>query len=122
MKIVDTNIFIDHLRNHKPATNWLEKNTNELAFSAITETELLCGNSNNHKESRELLMQLLSKHTKIIIDNPLAEIAGDIARKYQISTPDSIIAASALCHNAELVTKNVKDFKKIPKLRVISPY
>ena len=34
---------------------------------------------------------------------------------------DSIVAATALLHGAELQTRNVADFQKIPDLKVINP-
>jgi hypothetical protein len=123
MKIIDTSIFIDHLRNHAPATTWLiAQDSEEVLFSAITETELLAGQANNDESRREKLMQMLQQYTKVVVDNPTASLAGDIRRRYKIFTPDAIIAASALLCHAELITKNVKDFKKVPGLRISSPY
>jgi len=123
MKIIDTSIFIDHLRNYQPATRWLiAQNSDDVLFSAITETELVAGQANNDENRREKLMRMLQQYTKVVVDNPLASLAGDIRRKYQILTPDAIIAASALLTHAELVTKNIKDFEKIKGLRVSSPY
>ena len=123
MKIIDTSIFIDHLRNHLPASTWLiSQNSEEMLFSAITETELLAGQANNDESRRERLMHMLQQYTKVVIDNPVASLAGDLRRKYQILTPDAVIAASALLCHAELITKNVKDFKKVPGLRISAPY
>jgi toxin FitB len=36
--------------------------------------------------------------------------------------PDAIIAATALVHGCELVTRNVSDFAKIPGLSVFDPF
>ena len=36
--------------------------------------------------------------------------------------PDAIIAATAINHNLILITRNVADFKKITRLKVLNPY
>jgi len=40
-------------------------------------------------------------------------LAGDLKRKYNFLLPDAIIAATALHNNMEILTRNLKDFKKI---------
>lgn len=123
MQIIDSDIFIDFLRNDKSAIRWfLNQKINETLFSAITEVELVSGKANNNPKNKELLMNMLLQFTKIPIDNPLAELAGDLRRRHNISLGDSIIAASALSHNATLITRNTKDFKKIPHLQITTPY
>ena len=57
-----------------------------------------------------------------MVDNPISLLAGDIGRRYGLAVPDAVIAATALMNNAELITKNIKDFKKITELRQRSPY
>ena len=36
-----------------------------------------------------------------------------------MKTPDAIIAATALVHQAQIVSRNTDDFKRVPSLRVI---
>jgi|SRR3989338_2183462 len=122
MILLDTNILVDYLRNYAPAVEFFEKLNNDILFSAITEAELLAGQANNDAKKRETLIHLLSRWTKIPVDNPLVILAGDISRKHNLDIPDAIIAASAIISNAELITRNVKDFKKVDKLRVKNPY
>ena len=59
---------------------------------------------------------------KIDITNPVALLAGDLARTHAMDVPDAIIASTALLNDQELITRNLKDFQKIPHLRVRSPY
>ncbi len=122
--LIDTNIFVDYLRNHKPAIDFFENfvGKNEVFFSAITETELLVGKENDNDEKREKLLHFLYQLNKIKVDNPLVLVAGDIGRTYKISVPDAIIAATAITNNLLLITKNVKDFKKISDINLLSPY
>ena len=121
--ILDTNIFIDHLRGYAPAIQFFSSLSNEeICFSAITESELFAGSINSIPEKRELLLQFLEQWEKINVDNPLAAQAGDLSREYKMEIPDANIAATALQESSVLITKNIKDFQKIKGLKVISPY
>lgn len=124
MILIDTNIFIDHLRNYPPAVRLFESlsEREDVLFSAITETELLAGKENDDPSKKEVLIRFLGRWNKVNVDNPLARLAGDLARKNGMQVPDSIIAASAISCDAELWTRNTKDFKKIQQLRIRSPY
>ena len=121
--LLDTNIFIDHLRGYGPAQTFFSSLLDkEISFSAITESELLAGSINQSPEKRELLLQFLEQWRKVSVDNPLAAVAGDLSRVYKMDIPDAIIAASALQEGSTLITKNLKDFQKIKGLKVLAPY
>ncbi len=124
MILLDTNIIVDYLRNYGPAVKFFRaiSKDEEILFSAITESELLTGSANNDNVAREKLLHFLNNMTKVSLNNPVAMFAGDIRRENGLSLPDAIIAATALAHNAELMTRNVKDFRNVPELRVRSPY
>src|SRR3989344_2890101 len=51
-------------------------------------------------------------HTNAIITRQAAEIR----RKYGVKTMDALIAATALFTNSTLITRNVRDFKRIQEL------
>lgn len=124
--VLDSDIFVDYLRNYPPALAFfqsipLDKRTNIL-FSAITETELITGESCNDNEIRIKVLGMLNSFTKIKVDNPVALRAGDLCRVYGIDMPDAIIAATALINKAELVTKNIKDYNKVDGLKIRSSY
>ncbi|MBK7896587.1 MAG: PIN domain-containing protein [Anaerolineaceae bacterium] len=40
---------------------------------------------------------------------------------HKLSIPDALIAATALVHNLELFTLNIKDFRFIPGLTLFNP-
>lgn len=51
-----------------------------------------------------------------------ARIRGDLRHKGQlISDPDILIAATAIHHDLTLLTRNVKDFQRIPELKLYRP-
>ena len=124
MILIDTNIFVDHLRNYAPAIRFFESisDNTEVIFCAITEAELLAGKANEDNYKREKLLGFLNQWSKKVVDNPISVIAGDIARKYKLAIPDAVIAATAILNDAELVTKNTKDFKNISDLKIRAPY
>ncbi len=123
MKVIDTDIFIDALHGVEKAEKLLKASIENVdAFSAITESELLSGKDCDDKGKREALLHLLSLLTKISVDNPIAQIAGDLRRNYRIALPDALIAATALHLNAKLVTRNTKDFSAIREIELESPY
>jgi predicted nucleic acid-binding protein len=55
------------------------------------------------------------------VDRGVAERAGRIRREAGVRTPDALIAATALEHRLTLVTRNVRDFERVPGLRISDP-
>lgn len=49
-------------------------------------------------------------------------MAGNINIKFKIGLADSIIAATAIKNNIILLTRNIKHFKNVDKLKVNKPY
>lgn len=45
-----------------------------------------------------------------------------IRRNYRLKLPDAVIAATALHLGLPLITRNVKDFKDIPELKLLNPF
>ena len=62
-------------------------------------------------------MSMVSPDNAIIpLDSRIARIAGSLRRQYNIKTADSIVAATALFTGTTLITRNIRDFQKIPNL------
>ncbi len=124
MILIDTNVFVDHLRGHKPATEFFASLAakDDAIFSAITEAELIAGKECSDSNKRGLLLHFLHRWDKIPVSNQIALVAGDISRNYGLEVPDAIIAATALVNKAKVVTRNVKDFKQISGLEISVPY
>ena len=124
--VIDSSIFVDYLRNYQPSISFFQlipkEKRADMLFSAITETELITGKSCNDNSIRTIILNMLNSFTKIDVNNQIALRAGDLCRIYGIDLPDSIIAATALIHKAELLTRNIGDFKLIKDLKVRSPY
>ena len=123
MKLIDTNVFVDYLRNHAPAIKFFESlQAKEAVFSAITEAELVAGKDCSDRRKKELTLHFIHQWEKILVSNPIAILAGDLVRENGLALPDALIAATAVLSNAELVTRNVKHFQKVPGLKVKEPY
>ena len=122
MKLVDTDVFIDLLRGLDQAKIFFTKNQEELIFSSITEGELLSGSKCKDPKEKERVLHLMSQFDKVLVDNPLIQIAGGIRRDYALELPDAIVAASAMVTNSTLLTRNTKHYKKVKGLLVQKPY
>ena len=107
--LVDTDVFIDHLRGAQELT----PRRHRLHFSVITRAELVAGNS-----ATDAVSTLLSPFKEIGVDRAVAERAGRIRRESGVRLPDALIAATALEHGLGLVTRNRSDFVKIRQLRL----
>lgn len=123
--VLDSDILIDVLRKFEKAKGFFEKTIKKeerIYFSAITETEIISGKACNELAKKQNTLHLLSLFTKILVDNKIAQTAGDFRRNYNLLTPDAIIAATALHTKSKLITRNLKDFQKVKEIIVESPY
>lgn len=121
MYVLDTNAVIYYLKDDPQAVSVLERifaQDSPIYVSTITEAELFGFSSLTEKEIKSI-ETILSTLSIIPLDSHLARIAGFIRREYRLKTPDSIIASTALFTNSILITRNVRDFKKIRELRTL---
>jgi predicted nucleic acid-binding protein len=122
MKIViDTSIIIDILRNVKTYIDLIQDLSKEnlLFISGITEAELFSGKDADNEKKKEKILEFLSYFQKVNPTNEILQKAGEFRRKYNVSLLDCIIAATAYYLNAEILTKNEKDFSKIKEIKLL---
>jgi len=118
--LLDTNIVIDFLGNKLPAKTKRHLSSivdSEINLSVINKIELL-GFSKVDQE----IIDFVSFSTIFPLDELIVDKTIEIRSLYYIKLPDAIIAATALFHNLTLVTRNIKDFRKIDILRIENPY
>lgn len=121
MYTLDTNALIYYLKNETETVlvlNDLLAQPITLYISSLTELELFSFPNLNPNES-EKINDLLKTVSVIAFDSRLARIAGSLRRNYRIKIADSAIAATALFTGTTLVTRNVRDFKKVPSLSLL---
>ncbi len=121
--LIDTSVIIDFLRKKdKEGTLLYKLAENDLYVSIITHTELYSGKSIWEKtQAKEELEKLFSGITIFSLIPELSQKAGKIkAYHHDRNILDCIIAATALYHDLDLVTLNIKDFENIPGVQIFS--
>lgn len=119
--LIDTSIIIDFLRQKEKISTPLYKLlANDLYTSIVTHTEVCSGKSVwDKKEAMEDVAKLFSGITILPLIVEISQTAGRIKAYYHDSSIlDCIIAATALYHGLDLVTLNVKDFRKITGIKI----
>ena len=118
MYTLDTNTIIYYLKSEAAAVSVLEPLLAQdvsLNISAITELELF-GFPALSDADIAAISQLLTSLVIVPLDSRVARFAGYLRRVYRLKTADSAIAATALLAHTTLVTRNVRDFQRIPNL------
>ncbi len=111
--LVDTDVFVDHLRG--AARLWTGRD--RLAYSVITRAELFAGDA----EQESAVAAILAPFRELPVDRAVAEAAGRMRRRSGVRLPDALIAATALQAGIPLLTRNRRDFERIPRLRLRTP-
>ncbi len=119
--LCDTDVIIEFYRNNPDIISELKTIGQEnIAVSTITAGELIYG-ALNKKELSQIKKDL--KYLNILnIDKRTCDTFLNIMDKYVLShklaLPDGFIAASAMVHNIELYTLNIKDYRFIDGLKL----
>ncbi len=119
--LVDTSILIDHLRGNIDARQALSRSVEigrPLLCSVVTRVEVLAG---MRPREEAVTRALLSSVEWVAVDEAVAEHAGLLANQYLRSHPGVdpvafIIAATTINREAELWTRNIKQFPMFPEL------
>ncbi|MCA9917207.1 MAG: type II toxin-antitoxin system VapC family toxin [Anaerolineales bacterium] len=124
MILCDTNILIEFYKNNPQISQtFRDVGKNELAISVITEAELYFGALN--KAELQMIQRHLSSLQRFGLDaavsNQFLQLMETYSLSHKLSIPDALIAATALVHNLELFTLNLKDFRFIPGLTLFNP-
>ena len=120
MYTLDTNAIIYYLNGDTAAVRALEEIFDQGTpryVSTITVLELFSRRALSERDKDDI-EQLLASLFIIPLDIDLAREAGDIRSRYGLKTPDSAIAATARRYRSTLVTRNVRDFRRIPTLLI----
>jgi predicted nucleic acid-binding protein len=122
--LVDTDVWIDFLRGVPEAVDFVEKLPDIVCISAISVAELYAGVREG--KEREILGDLLTSLKIISLDDVGAAHGGlirrDFGRSHGVGLSDALIAATALQHDCQLFTLNVKHYPALPKAQVTRPY
>ena len=127
--LIDTNIASFIFKGSDYADPYIPLlSGHELALSFMTVAELFQWAILRQWGDRRVaqLEQYLSNYIIIPVDQLLcrewAQIRADQQNAGRVISPqDAWIAATAIRHDLSLVTHNIKDFREIPNLRLITP-
>jgi predicted nucleic acid-binding protein len=119
--ILDTNILIEILKGNEKILKFLD-DFNVYYISSISEMELLYGALNK----KELLniKKFLENFNIIELNEKISKKATNLIFKYakshNLTIPDALIAATVIESNIPLFTLNLKDFKYIDEINLIT--
>jgi predicted nucleic acid-binding protein len=129
--LFDTDAISEVLRPRlqQPYVDWLREVPRDAQFtSAVTVGELFKGayhSATRERHLKNIEERVLPAVTILPYDLPVARVFGGIRAELErignvLPDADLQIAATALYHNLELVTGNVRHFERIPGLRLNS--
>jgi predicted nucleic acid-binding protein len=118
--VLDSNVWIEAAAGISHAVSALTQaaGADWGGYSAISRLEVL-GFPNLTPAEENGLLALLSQFHEVPVSSAVIDKAIQLRRQVKIKSPDAIVAASAVIEGAELVTRNVSDFRKIPGLTVV---
>jgi tRNA(fMet)-specific endonuclease VapC len=130
MYALDTNTILDYFRGKgNVAANLLAIPPREVALPAVVAYEVWVGvlSSRNTLQRQAQYEQFLATVDILPFDaaacRHAAELRQELERRGEgIGPLDTLIAATALAHNATLVTRNVREFGRVRGLTVVDWY
>lgn len=122
--LVDTEVWIDYLRGHAQAIQFVKSLPDRVWISAISVAELHVGVREGSE--REALTELISTLDVADLTRTIAERGGlirrDHGRSHGVGLNDALIAATALELDLQLCTLNVKHFPVLNKAHLRQAY
>ena len=119
--LLDTNFVINYFKGifSDDAAKFTDSVINDLTYvSVITRMELLSSQSLKPKDE-EVIKEFIFDSTVFSLEENIITKTILLRRTNKIKLPDAIIAATAIVHNLQLITHNLKDFKNIHELIVV---
>ena len=121
--LLDSNVLIDALAGLPHGVRVLQEARRSdilVVYSAISRIEVL-GFPNLSEQEEASVRTLLNEFDEISVSNAVVERTIQIRKSVRIKIPDALIAASAETAQAIVVTRNTKDFQRVPGLAVVHP-
>jgi len=121
--VIDTGIFIDHLRSKDKKATLLYKIADhaDLSISAVSLYELYMGATNKEKEND--IMLITEDLSVLPFNDKVTQKAAQIYHLLRLNNQmiefrDIFIAATCIVNQLQIVTTNQKHFKRIEDLKI----
>lgn len=116
---IDTDVMIDFLRGHPKAVALVEANAEVIILSAVVVAELYAG---VREGAEQAMLDELVAHLRVEpVTDAIAAAAGllkrDYGKSHGVGLGDAIVAATALAHNAALLTLNTRHYPMLRNLK-----
>ncbi len=122
--LVDTDVWIDYLRGHAQAIQFVKQLPERVWISAVSVAELYAGVREGAE--RQALAQLLSTLDVVDLNGDIAARGGllrrDYGRSHGVGLNDALIGATALEMQLQLLTLNLKHYPALDKHQVKKAY
>lgn len=125
MIIIDSNIVIALFRGDKEVVRRFEHNFANLAFPAMVVFEIETGlfKSGSGTKRMKTWERIVAQRQVLPVTKEIATIAAMLKANLDqagtmVSSPDLLIAATAIRHHSPLATRNVREFRRIPGLEL----
>jgi len=118
--LTDTNVVIYYLGSNLTAESeqFMDSVFEQTPYlTVINRIELLCSKSLNEYETNA--MESFIRNCYILdLDEDIVSETIRIRKEFNLKLPDSIIAATCMVNNLQLVTNNDRDFRKVSGLKI----
>jgi predicted nucleic acid-binding protein len=118
--LLDSNILIYAANQSAPEIESLATSADN-SVASVTRIEVygFTGLKPEEEAALDILFRRLTVHP---LDAAVVERAIALRQERKMGLADAIIAATALVHNLQLVTRNEEDFRNVTGLRVVNPF
>ncbi|MEQ8423671.1 MAG: type II toxin-antitoxin system VapC family toxin [Cyclobacteriaceae bacterium] len=121
--LIDSNVVIDYLAGNlsKRGASLVRVAVNEIpTISVVTKIEVL--SFKIPLRDGKLLTSFVEESVVIGLSDEIVEATIQLRKQARISTPDAIIAATAVIYELTLLTRNEQDFRSIKNLKILNPW
>ena len=118
--LIDSNIIILASKlQHVELLSKLRENESKIKVSIVSKIEVLGYHQLNQVQKR-FLENFFKAITVLPISDGIATQAIEIRQKRPVSLGDALIAATAIVFDIELLTENIKDYKGVQGLSLLT--
>jgi predicted nucleic acid-binding protein len=125
--LIDTNAIIDYTSGIYPekGLKFMDDIVNQdINISIVSKIEALAFAPQTEQQIQffQLVLEFINNANIYMLDEDTIDQTIEIRKEYKLKLPDAIIAATSINNHLTLISRNDKDFGKIPGLLIINPH